>query len=366
MTGEPVLLNLADIETAARERLPHEVVEYFAGGAEDEVTLRANREAFETIFLRPRVLVDVTERDLTTTLLGTTATMPVLIAPTGFQALAHPEGELDMARAATEAGIPMILSTFSTRSLEAVREAAPGPRWFQLYVHRDRGLTEGLVRRAEAAGYSALVLTVDVPVLGRRERDARNAFSLPPEFRLGNFMIPESGAGQGTAGESGLAAFHLGLREPSLSWKDLEWLRQLSDLPILLKGVLRGDDAARAMERGMAGIIVSNHGGRQLDGAIPGILALPEIAAAVGDRGEVYVDGGIRRGTDVLKALALGARAVLVGRAVVWGLAFDGAAGAARVLQMLRQELDTAMALCGATRLDEITRDLVVLPPTTR
>lgn len=362
MTGKSVLLNLADVEAAARERLPREVVEYFAGGAEDEVTLRANREVFETIFLRPRVLVDVTERDLSTSLLGAAATMPVLIAPTGFQALAHPEGELGMARAAAEAGVPMIVSTFSTRSLEAVREAAPGARWFQLYVHRDRGLTEDLVRRAEASGYTALVLTVDVPVLGRRERDARNAFSLPPEFRLGNFAIPETGAGQGSSGESGLAAFHQGLREPSLSWQDLDWLRHLSDLPILLKGVLRGDDAARAMDQGMAGVIVSNHGGRQLDGAVPAIRALPEIVAAMGERGDVYVDGGIRRGTDILKALALGARAVLIGRAVVWGLALDGAAGAARVLEMLRAELDTAMALCGATHLDEITRDLVFPP----
>ncbi len=363
MTRAPVLLNLADVEAAARERLPREVVDYFAGGAEDEVTLRANREAFETLFLRPRMLVDVTTRDLSTTLLGDPATMPVLIAPTGFQALAHPEGELGMAQAATAAGVPMILSTFSTRSLEAVRDAAPGPRWFQLYVHRDRGLTEGLVRRAEAAGYTALVLTVDVPVLGRRERDARNAFSLPPEFRLGNFTIPEPEVGQGHAGESGLAAFHQGLREPSLSWKDLEWLRNLSGLPLLLKGVLRGDDAARAMDLGAAGIIVSNHGGRQLDGAVPAPRALPEVVSAVGDRGEVYVDGGIRRGTDVLKALALGARAVLVGRAVVWGLALDGAPGASRVLEMLRAELDTAMALCGATQLDEITRDLVFPPP---
>ncbi len=359
MTDDAVILNIQDIEDTARRSLPPGVLDYFAGGAEDEISLRANRDALESLFLCPRYLVDVSHRNLRTTMLGRPVSFPVLIAPTGFQALAHPEGELAMARAAQAADIPMVLSTFSTHSLEAVRQAATGPRWFQLYVHRDRALTADLVTRAAVAGYEALVLTVDVPVLGRRERDARNGFSLPPDLRLGNFTLPDIATSAGTPGESGLAAFHEGLREPSLSWKDLSWLQSLSPLPILLKGVLRADDARDAVDAGVQGIIVSNHGGRQLDGAVPGIRVLPEIVDAVGDRAEVYVDGGIRRGTDILKALALGARGVLLGRPMVWGLAMDGEVGAGRVLAILRDEFDTAMALCGACTVADITRDLV-------
>ena len=353
-------VNLFDLERLALARLDGAAADYIAGGAEDEITLRTNRQAFEQLALRPRVLSDVSERRLGTTVLGSEVALPVLVAPTGFHRLAHPEGELATARATADAGTIMVLSTFSTVSLEEVSGAAKGPRWFQLYVHRDRGLTRGLVERAAAAGYSALVLTVDVPVLGRRERDVRNGFALPPALRVANFDLAQSEALHAAEEDSGLAAFHRGLREPSFSWKDLDWLASLCPLPIVLKGVLRGDDATVAADHGVRAMIVSNHGGRQLDGAIASMRALPEVVEAVGHRVEVLVDGGVRRGSDVIKALALGARAVLIGRPVLWGLAWSGEQGVARVFQMLRDELDTAMALCGASSVGDITRDLVV------
>lgn len=359
MTAPRSPISLADIEANALARLPQGIADYFAGGAEDEVTLRANRAAFEALAIRPRYLVDVSDRDLSTTVLGSEISFPVLLAPTGFQRLAHPDGELATARAAARAGTIMVLSTFSTVALEEVAAATAAPRWFQLYVHKDRGLTRNLVERAHAAGYRALVLTVDVPVLGRRERDIRNGFVLPPDLRVANFDLTESDSLRAPGEESGLARFHRGLREPAFTWKDVDWLATLSPLPVVLKGILRGDDATIAVEHGIRGIIVSNHGGRQLDGAIPGIRALPEVVAAVAGGCEVLVDGGVRRGVDVLRALALGARAVLIGRPLVWGLAWDGSAGVEAVLRILRDEFDTAMALSGATSVSGIARDLL-------
>lgn len=361
MTTQPPV-NLVDVEARAFERLPRETADYFAGGAEDEVTLRANRAAFDALLLRPRYLVDVSERNLGTTVLGTPVEFPVLLAPTGFQQLAHPDGELATARAAHRAGTIMVLSTFSTVSLEEVQRAAAGPKWFQLYVHKDRGLTRSLVSRAHVAGYQALVLTVDVPVLGRRERDIRNGFVLPPTLRVANF---DAGTGESlhdAGDESGLAQFHRGLREPAFTWKDVDWLASLTPLPILLKGVLRGDDAAIALDHGVKGIIVSNHGGRQLDCAIPAIRALPDVVEHVAGRCEVLMDGGVRRGTDIVKALARGARAVLIGRPFVWGLAWDGAAGIETVLRILRDEFDTALALCGATGVRDLAPGLIASP----
>jgi 4-hydroxymandelate oxidase len=353
---EPI--NLADIEAVGRAGLPAHVADYFAGGAEDEVSVRGNREAFQVLALRPHYMVDVSERDLRTSVLETEMSFPVLIAPTGFQRLAHHDGELAMARAAARAGTIMVLSTFSTVSLEEVAGAADAPRWFQLYVHRDRGLTQALVERAAAAGYGALVLTVDVPVLGRRERDLRNAFALPPDLRVANFDLDPAELHDG-GDESALARFHRGLREPAFTWKDLDWLTSLSDLPVLLKGVLRGDDARQALDHGVQGFMVSNHGGRQLDGAVAGLIALPEVVDAVEGRAEVLVDGGVRRGTDIVKALALGASAVLVGRPAVWALAWKGEEGVVRMLELLREEFDTALALCGATSVADLTRDLI-------
>jgi 4-hydroxymandelate oxidase len=352
-------LNLHEAEAVARATLPAATFDYFAGGACDEVTLAENRRAFDAIALRYHVLTDVSRRELGTTLLDQPVTAPIVVAPMAFQRLAHPDGELGMARAAGGLGLLMTASTFSTASLEEIAAAASGPLWFQLYVHQDRGITTELVQRAAATGYAALVLTVDVPEIGRRERDDRNAFRLSTDLRVANFVPRTSEALQGGAAGSHLASFIQGMRDPSFSWKDLAWLRSLSDLPLIVKGLVRADDAVRAVEHGVAGIVVSNHGGRQLDTAVTGVRALPDIAAAVGDRLLVMMDGGIRRGTDIIKALALGAGAVMVGRPALWGLAADGEAGARRVLELLVKELDLAMALCGTPRLSDISPDLL-------
>ena len=359
MSGDGIpFLNLAEIEAAARGRLTSLAYEYYAGGANDEVTVRENRRAFERLALRYRVLVDVSRRSTRTTVLGQPIEFPVLIAPTAFQRLACDDGELATARAAAAAGTIMILSTPSTCTIEDVAGVA-GPKWFQLYVYSDRGLTESLIDRAERSGMCAIVVTVDAPLLGRRERDLRNRFHLPDGVRLAN--VPSSGSVPmpTTPGESGLASHHASGIDASLTWSDIEWLRTRTRLPIILKGIVRGDDAARAVDYGVAGIVVSNHGGRQLDTAIPTIQALPEVVEAVAGRAEVLIDGGVRRGTDAIKALALGARAVLVGRPVVWGLAAGGEAGVRRVLDLLRAEIDLAMALCGCPTIADISRDLV-------
>jgi 4-hydroxymandelate oxidase len=351
-------LRIDEYEATARDVLSTMVYDYYAGGAHDEVTLRANREAYERYRLQYRVLREVGGRTTSIEILGTPVAMPILIAPTAFQQMANPEGEVATARAAAGAGTIMVLSTLSTRPIEEVAAASGGRLWFQLYVYRDRALTADLVRRAEAAGATALVVTVDAPVWGVRERDVRNRFQLPQGLRMANLV----GTGRDTfphAEGSGLAAYVGGLFEESLGWRDVDWLCAQTRLPVLIKGVARGDDAALGVEHGAAGIIVSNHGGRQLDGAPPTIEVLEEVAEGVAGRAALLVDGGIRRGTDVVKALALGADAVLVGRPILWGLAAGGERGVAGVLEILRSELDLAMGLCGARSIGEITRDLV-------
>jgi 4-hydroxymandelate oxidase len=370
----PPFMNLFELERTAEQRLPPMAWAYYAGGARDEVTLRENRAAYERIALRYRVLRDISERDLSIELLGDRLSMPILVAPTAFHRLACPEGEVATAAAAGSAGTVMILSTISTCAMEDVVRASGGSVWFQLYVFRDRGATEELVRRAEAAGCEALVLTVDAQVWGVRERDVQHRFGLPEGVTLPNLAGPMAKLERPAQG-SGLGAYVNALFDPTLSWDDLEWLAGITDLPVFVKGIVHPDDAARAVERGAAGVIVSNHGGRQLDTAPATIRALPEVAAAVDralaitgrDRSEfpVLVDGGIRRGTDVVKALALGADAVCVGRPILWGLATGGEQGARRVLDMLRAELDGAIALCGARTPAEIRamgRDLVMGP----
>jgi len=359
VSDRPPFLNLAEIEVAAKERLTTLAYEYYVGGANDEVTVRENRSAFERLALRYHVLVDVSRRSTKTTVLGAPIDLPVLVAPTAFQRLACDDGELAMARASAASGTVMILSTASTCTIEDVA-AVGGRQWFQLYVYADRGLTKALIERAEAAGMGAVVLTVDAPVLGRRERDVRNRFHLPDGIRLAN--VPSSGSIPVPTGpgDSGLHNHFASGIDAGLTWRDIEWLRSITRLPVLIKGIVRGDDAARAVEHGVAGIIVSNHGGRQLDTAVASIRALPEVVEAVAGRVEVLLDGGVRRGTDVIKALALGARAVLLGRPVVWGLAADGENGARRVLELMRAEIDLAMALCGCPTIDDITSDLVV------
>jgi 4-hydroxymandelate oxidase len=349
-----------DFEAAARERLPRVAYDYYAGAAGDEWTLRENRRAFRRWVLRPRVLAGVDHVDLTTTVLGHPVPFPILLAPTAFQRLADREGELATARAAKSLGALMVVSTISTVALEDVAETGVD-RWFQLYVMRDHEITARLVKRAHRAGYGAIVLTVDTPILGRRIRDERNRFTLPPGIGMANLEgmpLPE----QAEPGSS-LASYFASDHDASLTWKDLEWLRSLSPLPLLLKGILTGEDARRAVDAGVDGIVVSNHGGRQLDGAPATLDALPEVVEAVHGRAEVFMDGGVRRGTDVLKALALGARAVLIGRPYLWGLAANGQAGVKRVLEMLRDELSLAMALSGRRSIAEVDRSLVAPAP---
>jgi 4-hydroxymandelate oxidase len=354
------LLNLWDFERAAAAVLEPMAWRYYSGGAGDERTLRGNRLAFECRRLRPRVLVDVSCRSLSTTVLGRPTSWPVLVAPMAFHGLACGEAEAATARAAAGLGTVFCVSTMANLPLERVRAAAPEARqWFQLYVQRDRGVTAELVRRAAAAGYEALVLTVDAPALGRREADLRHGFSLPAHLTPGNLELGDAVLLSGTDARSALAAQFSASTDPSMTWRDLGWLRSLSPLPIVLKGVLHPDDARRAADEGVDAVVVSNHGGRQLDGAIASLDALPAIAAAAGGQVEVLLDGGIRRGTDVLTALALGARAVLLGRPVLWGLAVAGEAGAARVLSLLRDEVDLALALTGCTSPAEVTADLL-------
>jgi 4-hydroxymandelate oxidase len=352
-------INLSELEALARSVLPASAYHYYATGANDEITLRENRIAFERIAVHPRMLVDVSLRDMRTTVLGEQVSMPILVAPMAFQAVAHSGGEIATTKAAGAAETLMILSTLATTSIEEALEVASGPVWFQLYVFKDREITASLVQRAEAAGCKAIVMTVDVPLLGKRERDIRSRFTLPEHLTAKN-LWPQGLQGLGeSVSSSGINPYVASLFDPSLTWKDVEWLCGLTKLPVLVKGILRTDDARRALNHGVSGLVVSNHGARQLDTAPSTISVLPEIIDAVAGAVEIFMDGGVRRGTDVLKALAYGARAVLVGRPILWGLALKGETGVRFVLEMLRQEFDLAMGLAGCPRLADISRDLL-------
>ena len=358
-----LVANLTELEPLARDCMDQPAFDYYAGGAGSEWTLAQNRAAFDRWVLRPRYLVDVSHIELSTTLLGQPMPMPVLLAPTAFHRLAHPEAELATARGALAAGVTMCVSTSSTTPLEDV--AATGvSRWFQLYVHRDRSMAERLVARAYDSGYHAVVLTIDVPYLGRRERDVKNRMEqwFPEEIQLASTRALSTGQ---TAGRE-LFDPQTQFFDASLTWDDLDWLRALSPLPIVLKGVMTAEDATLAAEAGVDALVVSNHGGRQLDGAAAALDVLPEVVEAVGDRIDVMVDGGVRRGTDIVKALALGARAVLIGRPYLWGLAVGGEAGVFWVLETLREDLRLAMALTGATGVDQISRAMVGPAPGSR
>jgi 4-hydroxymandelate oxidase len=352
-------INLFGYEQLAKEHLSQMAFDYYSSGAWDEVTLRDNLAAFTRVKLRPKMLVDVSKINLTTQVLGESLQLPLLIAPMAFQCLADPEGEIATALAAEIAGVGMVLSTLATKSLEEVATVANGLQWFQLYIHKDQGLTQALVQRAYTAGYKAICLTVDAPMLGKRERDQRNEFTLPPGLHPANLTnisglnIPQA------PGESGLLTYFSQQINPAVTWKDLEWLQSLSPLPLVVKGILRADDAVRAVEYGAQAIVVSNHGGRQLDGAIASLDALPDIIAAVDGKAEVLLDGGIRRGTDILKALAYGAKAVLIGRPVLWGLAVAGKIGVSHIISLLQDELNLAMALSGCASLGDIDSSLV-------
>ena len=355
------LVNLAEYESRARDIVEGSTLDYYDGGSNDEITLSENVAAFSRISVYPRVFRGVGERDTRTTVLGVPTSTPVIVAPVALIGMLHPDGEVAVVRAASNAGSIITLSTFSVTPIEDAAAAAAGPVWFQLYVYKDRAATEALVRRVEAAGCTTLELTADAPILGRRERDVRNNFSLPeglwaPNLTAdGTLPLPASAG----AGGSPFAAAFEALVDPNLTWDDIAWLTSVSNLPVLVKGVVRADDARRAVDAGAAGVIVSNHGGRQFDTAPAAIDALGPVADAVRDRAQVIVDGGIRRGADVLKAIAMGARAVQIGRPIVWGLVVDGEEGVRDVLSLLRDELDLAMALAGCRSIDEISPDLL-------
>jgi L-lactate dehydrogenase (cytochrome) len=374
------LVSIDDFRRAARSRLPRTVFDFVDGGAADEVTLRRNRSVFRELSFRPRVLVGVGQRDQSTTVLGQRIETPVIVSPTGMAGICWPYGEIVAARAAARAGTIYTLSTHSSCSIEEVAAAAPGALWFQLYVWQNRDLTRSFVERARAAGYRALVLTVDVPVISKRERDIRNGFTIPPRITASNVVDTIWRVGWlrgvmrgpkltlknlvGAPGAPSTDIVTLGgvanrQVDPSVNWADLDWFRSLWPGPLLLKGIMSVEDARRAVEHGVEGIIVSNHGGRQLDYAPAALEILPEIADAVGGRLEVLLDGGVRRGSDVLKAIALGARAVMVGRPYLYGLARAGQAGVEQALGILKTELDRTMALVGVRSLAEADRSIL-------
>lgn len=352
-------MTLHPLEARARETLPRAVYDYYAGGADDEATLSANRSAWSEIDFRPRVLVDVSDPDPSVELLGSRLPSPVIVAPTAFHRLAHPEGEAATARGAGQR--LMISSSLSTVAIEDVVAAATGPVWLQLYVFRDRSISEALVRRAEAAGCAGLCLTVDVPVAGNRRRDDRNGFELPATVEMANYAGLLQASMTGGDG-SGLVRYVGAQFDPSLDWSAVSWLKGITRLPVVVKGIQHPDDGRRAVDAGADSIVVSNHGGRQLDGAEATARILPDTVRAVDGRIPVLVDGGLRLGTDVARALALGARAVLVGRPVLWGLATGGADGVRTVLDELDTEFVRTMALLGTRMASELGPDILAPP----
>ncbi|MHB8572658.1 MAG: alpha-hydroxy-acid oxidizing protein [Candidatus Dormibacteria bacterium] len=359
-----------DWESAARLALERGPYDYIAGGAGSESTVRANQEAFHDWRLRPRMLRGNAERELAVSLPGLDSPLPLLLAPVGVQSIAHPEGELATARAARQAGVPMVVSSAATHSMEEIRhELGDSPAWYQLYWVSDREVVESLVRRAKVAGYRAIVVTLDTLSLGWRDRDLRNSylpflagegigqFTSDPVFRSRLSTPPEEDpAGAGLT-------FATTFPNLGLTWSDIAWLRERTDLPLIAKGILTAEDAGLAVDHGFSGVIVSNHGGRQVDGAVAALDALPEVVDAVGERATVLMDSGIRRGADVVKALCLGARAVLLGRPYMWGLAVGGADGVAQVLRALSAEVDQTLALLGARSARELDRSWITRRP---
>lgn len=333
---ESRFVTVDDYEPVARERLARDVYDYYAGGAGDEWTLLENRRAFGRWVIRPRMLTGAYPPDPSTELLGSRVAIPILVAPWAYQRMAHPDGELATARAASRAGTIMVVSSTTHSYLEDVVSAGAAPKWWQLYIFTDRGYTAEMLKRVDASGFAAICFTIDLPVVGLRHRDTRSGFDMPVGLPHDDFVF-----------------------EPNITWDDLAWIREQAPLPLLVKGIMTGEDATLAVDAGVDGIVVSNHGARQLDAVGATITVLPEIVEAVGGRAPVLLDGGVRRGTDVFKALALGASAVLVGRPTCWGLAAGGEDGVVDVLRILRAELENAMSLAGTKTIDDITRSLV-------
>lgn len=356
--GSAPPVRLDDFEPVAKTLLPQGIFDYIAGGAEDEAALKGNRQAFARYRFRFKILTPADQPDLSSEVLGQRFQMPVHLAPTALHRMAHPEGEAAVYQAASDAGVAFCLSTLSSVSIEDVAAAARGVRWFQLYMHPERAVSASFVERAVDAGYGAILLTVDLPIAGRRERDIHNAFSLPDGIAYTNLLARQSAA---TAeGPDPFAQMVNAQIDPGLGWDDLEWLVGKTSLPVIVKGLVRADDARHAVEVGARGIVVSNHGGRQLDYAIASLDALPEVVDAVGNVVPVLMDGGVRRGTDVLKALCLGASGVLVGRPYLYALAVGGAEGVRAMLAMLRDEMAVSMTLLGVKSVSELSEDLLV------
>ncbi len=353
----PSPVNLLEYEPLARERVSSMAYEYIAGGAADEITIRRNRDAFSALRLKPRVLRDVSRLDTRLELFGQTLDFPILLAPTAYHKLVHPQGEAATARGAGAAGATFVVSSFATTAIEEIAQAAAKPLWFQLYVQPDRVFTRDLVQRAEAAGCRALCITVDTPVAGTRDREKRLHFSLPPGMDMENLkaltaMLPRTG-------HLSTSEIYSVILDPTLTWETVDWIHSFAKVPVVLKGILAPEDARLAAEHGASAVLVSNHGGRNLDTTPATIEALPAVIEAVEGRIPVLMDGGVRRGTDVLKALALGAKAVLIGRPYLWGLAVNGAEGVERVVSLLLTEFEAAMALCGTPTLKQIDRNVL-------
>ncbi|XP_047428279.1 hydroxyacid oxidase 1 isoform X2 [Mugil cephalus] len=366
MSGERVCVS--DFEEEARRVLPKAVYDYYRSGADEQNTLADNVAAFKRWYLIPRVLRDVSTVDLSVSVLGQKLSMPICVAATAMQRMAHPEGETATARACKAVGTGMMLSSWATSTIEEVRSAMTtsggggggGVLWMQLYIYRDRELTLSLVRRAEKMDYKAIFVTVDTPYLGKRLADVRNHFKMPQHLSLSNFSTASLAFSEENYGnDSGLAVYVAKAIDPAICWEDITWVKKHTRLPVIVKGVLNGEDAVQALNYGVDGILVSNHGARQLDGVPATLDVLEEVVEAVQGRCDVYLDGGVRRGTDVLKALALGAKAVFVGRPVLWGLACEGEKGVTELLELLKEELRLAMALSGCRSVSEVNRSLV-------
>lgn len=359
----PELSCLTDFEAPAKARVSHMAWEFFNGGVADEITMRWNIEAYQRIKLKPRVLVDVSKLDTRVNIFGQELAFPIILAPTAYHKLAHPDGELATARGAGAAHATMVVSTVATTSIEDIAKAATQPLWFQLYVQRDRGFTKDLVQRAEDAGVRALCLTVDTPITGARNREMRAQFNLPPELdrpnlrglKINGQLIANDPNAHLASGDS----IYTRVADPSLSWKDLEWLLSFAKVPVLTKGILNPDDADRAVKTGVKGIMVSNHGARNLDTVPATIEVLPHVTEKVAGRVPVIVDGGVRRGTDVLKALANGANAIMIGRPYLYALSVAGDAGVAQCINILRREFEMAMALTGRPTIASIDRSVL-------
>ena len=380
--GMAALHSVDDVRRYAKKRLPKMIYDFIYGGANDETTLAANRNDFSKITFRPRMLTDVTHRDVRTKAAGIDLDFPVMVSPAGLLRVAHTEGELAIARAAGKTGVVFVVSTAASWSIEEIAEAATGPLWFQLYLWRDRDIMKSLVERAGKAGYQALMVTVDLQVVGKRERDLRNGLSIPPKITLKSALDSVrhprwlfdlikgppvalrnfAGVVEGDDTISHSAFFTQHLINPSANWEDLQWVKELWKGPLLVKGIVTPEDALKAVDLGVDGIVVSNHGGRQLDGLPSAVRSMVDIVDAVGNRTDIILDGGIRRGADVVKAISLGAKAVMTGRSWIWGLAAAGQTGVERVHEIFAQEIDQTLALLGRTRLDEIDESAVNMP----